>query len=289
MLPETVEKAIGSLPTVVRSGRRANGLFRLMKSPSLWDQAYLKVAANKGAMTSGIDGKTFDGYSPEKVRSIIARLSDGSYKPAAVRRVLIPKSDGRTRPLGIPTTEDRLVQEVVRIVLNQIYEPIFDDASHGFREGRSCHTALKTIGAVWTGVKWLVDVDVVSFFDNIDHAILLRLLEKRIEDRRFIALIRGMLKAGYMEDWRFHRTLSGTPQGGVVSPLLANIYLHELDEWMRTKIAACLGAPFAARSRRTRHRRGEISRQGGLRPRSGPPPRGSRRRRSDAQTCRSPS
>lgn len=238
MLPETVEKAIGSLPTVVRSGRRANGLFRLMKSPSLWDQAYLKVAANTGAMTPGIDGRTFDGYSPEKVRSIIARLSDGSYKPAAVRRVLIPKSDGRMRPLGIPTTEDRLVQEVVRIMLNQIYEPIFDDASHGFREGRSCHTALKTIGAVWTGVKWLVDVDVVSFFDNIDHAVLLRLLEKRIEDRRFIALIRGMLKAGYLEDWRFHRTLSGTPQGGVVSPLLANIYLHELDEWMRGKIAA---------------------------------------------------
>lgn len=238
MLPETVEKAIGSLPTVVRSGRRANGLFRLMKSPSLWDQAYLKVAANKGAMTPGIDRKTFDGYSPEKVRSIITRLSEGSYKPAAVRRVLIPKSDGRMRPLGIPTTEDKLVQEVVRILLSQIYEPIFHDASHGFREGRSCHTVLKTIGAVWTGVKWLVDVDVVSFFDNIDHAILLRLLEKRIEDRRFIALIRGMLKAGYMEDWRFHRTLSGTPQGGVVSPLLANIYLHELDEWMRGKIAA---------------------------------------------------
>ncbi|WP_312219379.1 reverse transcriptase domain-containing protein [Sphingobium yanoikuyae] len=237
MLPGTVEKAIGSLPTVVRSGRRANGLFRLMKSPSLWDQAYLKVAANKGAMTPGIDGRTFDGYSPEKVLSIIARLSDGTYKPAAVRRVLIPKSDGRMRPLGIPTTEDRLVQEVVRIVLNQIYEPIFHDASHGFREGRSCHTALKTIGAVWTGVKWLVDVDVVSFFDNIDHAILLHLLEKRIEDRRFIALIRGMLKAGYMEDWRFRRTLSGTPQGGVVSPLLANIYLHELDEWISPPLA----------------------------------------------------
>lgn len=238
MLPVTVEKAIGSLPTVVRSGRRANGLFRLMKSPSLWEQAYLKVAANKGAMTAGVDGKTFDGFSPEKVESIIARLSNGTYKPSAVRRVLIPKSDGRMRPLGIPTTEDRLVQEVVRIMLNQIYEPIFDDASHGFREGRSCHTALKSIGAVWTGVKWLVDVDVVSFFDNIDHAILLNLLEKRIADRRFIALIRGMLKAGYMEDWRFHRTLSGTPQGGVVSPLLANIYLHELDEWMREKVAA---------------------------------------------------
>ncbi len=237
MLPNTVERAIGSLPTVVRSGRRVNGLFRLMKSPSLWDQAYQKVASNKGAMTPGVNGSTFDGYSPEKVVAIIAKLTKGDYKPAAVRRVFIPKADGRKRPLGIPTTEDRLVQEVVRILLNQIYEPIFHEESHGFREGRSCHTALKSIYTVWTGVKWLVDVDVVGFFDNIDHTILLNLLRKRIADKRFIALIRGMLKAGYMEDWRFHRTLSGTPQGGVVSPLLANIYLHELDEWMQTRMA----------------------------------------------------
>ena len=238
MLPSTVERAIGSLPTVIRSGRRANGLFRLMKSPSLWDQAYQKIASNKGAMTPGVDGKTFDGYSPEKVQAIITKLAEGTYKPAAVRRVYIPKADGRKRPLGIPTTEDRLVQEVVRIVLNEIYEPLFHEGSHGFRHGRSCHTALKSIQAVWTGVKWLVDVDVVGFFDNIDHAVLLGLLEKRIADRRFIALIRGMLKAGYMEEWRFHRTLSGTPQGGVVSPLLANIYLHELDEWMQDRVAA---------------------------------------------------
>ena len=238
MLPSTVERAIGSLPAVVRSGRRVNGLFRLMKSPSLWDQAYQKVASNKGALTPGVDGRTFDGYSPEKVRAIIAKLRDGTYKPAAVRRVFIPKADGRMRPLGIPTTEDRLVQEVVRILLNKIYEPIFHEDSHGFREGRSCHTALRSIYAVWTGVKWLVEVDVVGFFDNIDHVILLRLLEKRIADCRFIALIRGMLKAGYMEDWRFHRTLSGTPQGGVISPSLANIYLHELDEWTQARMAA---------------------------------------------------
>jgi RNA-directed DNA polymerase len=238
MLPNTVERAIGSLPAVVRSGRRVNGLFRLMKCPSLWDQAYQKVASNKGAMTPGVDGRTFDGYSPEKVRAIIAKLTDGTHKPAAVRRVFIPKADGRRRPLGIPTTEDRLVQEVVRILLNEIYDPIFHEDSHGFRTGRSCHTALKSIYAVWTGVKWLVDVDVVGFFDNIDHDILVGLLEKRIADKRFIALIRGMLKAGYMDDWRFHQTLSGTPQGGVVSPLLANIYLHELDEWMQSKMAA---------------------------------------------------
>ena len=238
MLPGTVERAVGSLPTVVRSGRRVNGLFRLMKSPLLWEQAYQKIASNKGATTPGVDGKTFDGFSPEKVRSIIDRLADGSYEPKPVRRIYIPKPDGRKRPLGIPTTEDRLVQEVVRLLLDRIYEPVFSEHSHGFRPGRSCHTALKEVQAVWTGVKWLVDVDVVGFFDNIDHAILLDLLEKRIADRRFIALIRGMLKAGYVEDWRFHRTLSGTPQGGVVSPLLANVYLHELDEFMRARTEA---------------------------------------------------
>lgn len=237
MLPNTIEKAVGSLPTVVRSGRRVNGLFRLMKAPLLWELAYQKIAPNKGAMTPGVDGETFDGFSPEKVRSIISRLADGTYRPSPVRRVYIPKANGKKRPLGVPTTEDRLVQEVVRTLLEQIYEPLFSQHSHGFRPGRSCHTALEHIRATWTGVKWLVDVDVVGFFDNIDHDVLLGLLEKRIADRRFIALLRGMLKAGYVENWVFHKTYSGTPQGGVVSPMLANIYLHELDELMEAKVA----------------------------------------------------
>lgn len=237
MLPDTVMRAVWSLPTIVKSGRRVGGLFRLMKSPLLWEQAYQKIAPNKGAMTPGVDGQTFDGFSPAKVRAIIDRLADGTYQPKPVRRVYIPKANGRLRPLGIPTTEDRLVQEVVRILLDQIYDPVFSEHSHGFRPGRSCHTALKEIQAVWTGVKWLVDVDVVGFFDNIDHTILISLLEKRIADPRFLALVRGMLKAGYVEDWRFHRTISGTPQGGVVSPLLANVYLHELDGFMQDRIA----------------------------------------------------
>lgn len=238
MLPNTIETAVGSLPTVVRSGRRVNGLFRLMKAPLLWEMAYQKIAPNKGAMTPGVDGETFDGFSPEKVRAIIDRLADGTYRPSPVRRVYIPKANGKKRPLGVPTTEDRLVQEVVRTLLEQIYEPLFSQRSHGFRPGRSCHTALEHIRTVWTGVKWLVDVDVVGFFDNIDHDVLLGLLEKRIADRRFIALVRGMLKAGYVENWVFHKTYSGTPQGGVVSPILANIYLHELDEFMEAKVAS---------------------------------------------------
>lgn len=238
MLPTTVERAVESLPTVVKSGRQVNGLFRLMKSPLLWEQAYQKIAPNKGAMTPGVDCNTFDGFSPDKVVSIIKRLADGTYTPKPVRRIYIPKANGTKRPLGIPTTEDKLVQEVVRLLLEQLYEPVFSKHSHGFRSGRSCHTALDSIRSVWTGVKWLVDVDVVGFFDNIDHDILMRLLQQRIADKRFLALISGMLKAGYMEDWVYHRTLSGTPQGGVVSPILANIYLHELDEFMQAKVVS---------------------------------------------------
>lgn len=232
MLPDTIERAVRSLPTIIRSGRRVNGLFRLMKSPLLWEHAYQQIAPNKGAMTPGVDGKTLDGFSPEMVRSIIDRLADGSYRPKPVRRVYIPKANGKKRPLGVPTTEDKLVQEVVRTLLEQIYEPLFSQHSHGFRKERSCHTALESIRAKWTGVKWLIDVDVVGFFDNIDHGILIDLLERKIDDKRFIRLIEGMLKAGYMEDWSFNATYSGTPQGGVVSPILANIYLHELDQFL---------------------------------------------------------
>ena len=238
MLPTTLEKAIGSLPTLALSGRRVNGLFRLMKEPLLWERAYQRIAPNKGAMTPGVDGATLDGFSPEKVRSIITRLADGTYRPKPVRRVYIPKAGGKLRPLGVPTTEDRLVQEVARSLLEQVYEPLFSRRSHGFRPGRSCHTALDRIRSTWTGVKWLVEVDVVSFFDNIDHDVLTDLLSRRIEDRRFIALIRGMLRAGFVEDRVHNRTYSGTPQGGVVSPLLANIHLHELDEFIEAKIAA---------------------------------------------------
>jgi RNA-directed DNA polymerase len=205
-----------------------------MRSPYLFERAYERLSRNKGALTPGIDGETFDGMSLEKLTDIARRVAEGTYRFRPVRRVYIPKGNGKTRPLGIPTVEDRLVQEAVRNVLEAIYEPVFFDESHGFRPRRSCHTALNLIKKTWTGCKWLIEVDVRGFFDNIDHDVLLALLKKRIDDDKFIALIEGMLKAGYMEDWVYGRTYSGTPQGGVVSPLLANIYLHELDQFMWT-------------------------------------------------------
>jgi RNA-directed DNA polymerase len=228
-----IQRRIESLPTLSRSGKRINGLHRLMRSPYLFERAYEKVSLNKGALTPGVDGKTFDGMSLTKLADIARRVADGTYRFRPVRRVYIPKGNGKTRPLGIPTVEDRLVQEAVRIILEAIYEPVFLDESHGFRPRRSCHTALNLIKKTWTGCKWLIEVDVRGFFDNIDHDVLLTLLKKRIDDDRFIGLIEGMLKAGYMEDWVHGRTYSGTPQGGVVSPLLANIYLHELDQHMQ--------------------------------------------------------
>lgn len=232
MLLDTVQRRLDSICDLSRQGKRINGLFRLMESPDLWERAYAEIASNRGALTRGVDDNTLDGFSFERVADIIARIKEGTYRFKPVRRVYIPKANGKKRPLGVPTADDKLVQGAVKLLLELVYEPVFSRHSHGFRRGRSCHTALESIKDIWTGVKWLVDIDVVGFFDNIDHGILLNLLKRRIDDKRFIRLIEGMLKAGYVEDWTFRATFSGTPQGGVVSPILANIYLHELDEFL---------------------------------------------------------
>lgn len=232
MLPETVSKRLETIGNLSRQGKRINGLTRLMESPILWEKAYSEIASNKGALTRGVTKNTLDGFSIERMANLAERVRSGNHRFTPVRRVYIPKANGKKRPLGVPTADDKLVQGVVKLLLELMYEPLFSPHSHGFRRNFSCHTALEKIKNNWTGVKWFVDVDVVGFFDNIDHDILIRLLEKRIDDKRFINLVRGMLKAGYMEDWKFHSTMSGTPQGGIVSPILANIYLHELDLFM---------------------------------------------------------
>lgn len=233
MQPLTVEKRLDSIIDLSRQGKRINGLFRLLGCASLWERAYEQVAPNKGALTPGIDpDNTLDGFSLERMERIMAAVLDGSYRFSPARRQYIPKPNGKKRPLGIPTADDKLVQAAVKILLEHVYEPVFSDQSHGFRRGRSCHSALTEIRRTWHGMKWLIEVDIVGYYDNIDHDILLGLLRKRIDDERLIRLIGRMLKAGYLEDWTFHRTFSGAPQGGVISPILANIYLHELDGFM---------------------------------------------------------
>lgn len=183
-------------------------------------------------MTAGSDGKTIDGMSMKRTEALIQKLKDFSYQPKPARRTYIPKANGKTRPLGIPSFDDKLVQEVVRIILESIYESTFCATSHGFRPKRSCHTALQYIKRNYTGVKWFVEGDIKGCFDHVDHHVLVQILRRRIADEHFIGLIWKFLKAGYMENWVYYNTYSGTPQGSLISPILANIYLNELDVFM---------------------------------------------------------
>lgn len=236
MHADTALKRMEMLPELARAGKRVNGLFRLLTCRPLWMAGLDRIKRNKGAETPGVDGQVVGTLGLGEIESAIGHITAGSYSPKPVRRIYIPKANGKLRPLGIPTAMDRLVQEVVRSVLSQIYEPIFSGHSHGFRPKRSCHTALDHIKYEWTGVKWFVEVDVKGYFDNINHSILLDMLSKRIDDDKFIALISKMLKSGFLDQWRYNETYSGTPQGGVISPLLANIYLHEFDRFMEERI-----------------------------------------------------
>lgn len=213
-----------------KKGQIVERLYRMLFNRELYLQAYAKLYPNKGAMTPGANQETADGMSIAKIDSIIDAIKSERYQWTPVRRTYIPKPNGKKRPLGMPTWSDKLVQEVIRSILEPYYEPQFSEHSHGFRPNRGCHTALKEIQHTWTGIKWIVEGDIRSYFDNIDHSVLLKILREKINDNRFIRLIEGLLKAGYMEDWKFNKTYSGAPQGGVLSPLLSNIYLDRLDK-----------------------------------------------------------
>lgn len=234
---DRLSKKLEGISDASQKGRRVRDLFQMMTNcKELWFEAYANIYSNEGAITMGVNRNTLDGFSEERVDAIIDKLKRKKYKFRPVRRVYIPKHSGKKRPLGILIGDDKLVQEVVRILLERIYEPIFSNHSHGFRPNRSCHTALKQIERVWTGVKWYIEYDIENFFNNMNHEIMVHLLEKRIDDRRLINLIKGMLRAGYLEDWVYCPTYSDTPQGGGVSPILSSVYLHELDTFMEHAI-----------------------------------------------------
>lgn len=209
-------------------------LYRYLLRPDIYFVAYKNLYANNGAATKGVNEDTADGFSEAKIDSIIKALADETYQPMPVRRTYIQKKNNRKklRPLGIPTFTDKLVQEVLRMILEAVYEPIFLDVSHGFRPKRSCHTALKQLRREFNGTRWFVEGDIKGCFDNINHTVLVGLLSNKIKDARITKLIYKFLKAGYLENWQYHKTYSGTPQGGIISPLLANIYLHELDKFV---------------------------------------------------------
>ena len=207
-------------------------LYRNLYNEDFYLQALQNIYSNKGAMTPGIDGLTLDGYGKERVERIIRAVKNHSYQPNPVRRQYIKKKNGKLRPLGISSSDDKLVEEVIKMILESIYDTTFSHYSHGFRPNRSCHTALLQLQHNFTGVKWFVEGDIKSYFDTIDHHILVSILRKRIKDEAFIELIWKFLKAGYMENWTYNATYSGIAQGSGISPVLANIYLNEFDRYM---------------------------------------------------------
>nr|WSZ98021.1 reverse transcriptase domain-containing protein [Streptomyces sp. NBC_00857] len=211
-------------------------LYRQMFNPQLYLIAYGRIYPNKGAMTAGVTGETADGMSLAKIEKIIDALRHERFRFDPVKRTHIPKKNGKTRPLGLPSWTDKLVGEVMRLLLEAYYEPQFSDHSHGFRPRRGCHTALRHVSIAWTGTTWFIEGDIARCFDSLDHEVMIEILGENIQDNRFLRLVRNMLEAGYLEDWRWNATLSGTPQGGVLSPILSNIYLHKLDAFIETTL-----------------------------------------------------
>ena len=210
-------------------------VYRNLQNKELFLMAYTKLYANEGALTPGTDPEdTVDGMSLQRIEAIIADLQAGTYQWKPVRRTYVPKRNGQQRPLGVTSWTAKLLQEVIRLILNAYYEPQFSDTSHGFRPGRGCHTALRDILDKWRGVKWFIEGDLEKCFDKIGHQELLSVIKRTIKDERLLKLLKGMLEAGYMEEWRYHQTYSGVPQGNVLSPLLANIFLNELDTYIET-------------------------------------------------------
>lgn len=212
-------------------------VYRNLQNKELFLIAYSRIYDNSGATTRGTDPTdTVDGMSQKKIEEILKQLKDGKYKWKPARRIYIPKSNGKLRPLSIPGWSNKLLQKVVEMVLSAYYEPQFYSNSHGFRPDRGCHTALEEIAHKWQGMKWFIELDIRGCFDNINQEKLLTVIERKIKDNRLLKLLREMMKAGYIDNWKYETTYSGVPQGGILSPLLSNIYLNELDEFIVEKL-----------------------------------------------------
>ncbi len=228
----TAETVLGIIRARGMQGQRLDDVYRQLYNPALYLRAYHRIARNKGALTPGVTPETVDGMSMAKIEAIIDALRQERYQWTPVRRVYIAKKhSAKKRPLGLPTWSDKLLQEVLRSILEAYYEPQFSRLSHGFRPAHGCHTALAEVQK-WQGTVWFIEGDISQCFDRLEHAVMLSILREKILDQRFLRLIEHLLKAGYLEEWKFNRTLSGSPQGGVVSPILANIYLDRLDKYV---------------------------------------------------------
>jgi group II intron reverse transcriptase/maturase len=234
---QTAEALLEIIHERGKKGLPLERLYRQLFNPELYLRAYGKIYRNDGAMTPGITAETVDGMGLKKIQAIIDALRYERYRWTPVRRTYIDKKNSSTkRPLGLPTWSDKLLQEVIRSLLEAYYEPQFSGRSHGFRPGRGCHTALEEIQRQWRGTVWFIEGDITNCFGSLDHSIMRSMLAEDIRDGRFMRLIDGLLRAGYLEDWRYHETLSGAPQGGILSPLLSNIYLNRLDRYVETTL-----------------------------------------------------
>jgi group II intron reverse transcriptase/maturase len=255
---QNAETVLGVLRERGRKGPPLDELYRQLFNPQLYLVAYGRIYSDDGAMTPGVTQETVDGMSQGKIGRIIDAVRHERYRFSPARRARIPKKNGKLRPLGMPTWTDKLLGEVVRLLLEAYYEPQFSGRSHGFRPGLGCHTALGEAARTWTGTTWFVEGDVADCFGSLDHEIMIKTLAEKIRDNRFLRLMRNMLRAGYLEDWRWNATLSGAPQGGVVSPVLSNIYLHRLDEFAENTLIP----EYTRGESRTRNKEYERARQG---------------------------
>jgi len=230
----TAEQVLGIIRERGKRELPLENIYRQLYNPDLYLRAYARLYSNDGAMTPGTTTETADEMSMTKIHQLIDDLRHERCRWAPAKRIYIPKKNGKLRPLGLPTWSAKLLQEVIRQILEAYYEPAFSNHSHGFRPERGCHTALSEIATTWTGTVWLIEGDISKCFDALDHEVMLSILKENLHDNRFLQLIQNLLQAGYLEEWMYHQTLSGSPQGGVVSPILTNIYLDRLDNFVET-------------------------------------------------------
>ena len=230
---QTTETLLGLLRERGKRGLPLKRVYRQLYNINLYLTAYGRIYRNAGAMTPGVTEETVDAMSVEKIRDIIAAVRQERYQWQPARRTYVPKKNGKKRPLGMPVWSDKLLAEVIRLILNAYFDVTFSEHSHGFRPERGCHTALREIYHTWKGTTWIIEGDIADCFGSLNHDLILSALAEHIQDGRFLTLVKKLLDAGYMEDWKFKRTLSGVPQGSILSPVLSNILLSKLDQLCR--------------------------------------------------------